>query len=269
MPIDQNTPLHNLAAIIPGRVAAYNAPGSRTANYNDTYNEFIEARQIGVATHGGVHGWLVHGNAAASIHALLAAFGMNAQRSVLMPLPVLGRTLQNLLPASVQWIEGFALPIPAPCNTVNPTTGQSLSIELGILYASLFAPGAVTVSGGFVAASKTLHCLFPNLAPMIDGRHSGLSYFHILQNTYLPPLGLNNWAGWLGVPLPGVPNPSPRGAGRNSWDAARFMAAIGVNQHIYELWQRQNGNPGLQAFLALDPAIGTSGIPRVIDKLLW
>lgn len=245
-------------------------PGSRTAIYNGIYNAFINARQHGIAAHGGVLGWIRHGNAAASIHALLAAFGMNAQRSVLVPLHCLAQTLQNLSPLSVQWIGGIALPLnPEPCNTTNPNTRQNLSVELGALYTALSAPGVVTASGGFVAASKTLHCLFPGLAPMIDGRHSGLSYFHILQNTYTPPLRLGNWAGWLGTPLPGVPNPSPRGAGRRSWDAARFLAAIGVNQHIYELWQQQNGNPGLQAFLAIDPAPGTSGIPRIVDKLLW
>jgi hypothetical protein len=47
------------------------------------------------------------------------------------------------------------------------------------------------------------------------------------------------------------------------------MAAIGVNQHIYELWQVVNRNPGLQAFLALDPTPGANGIPRIIDKSLW
>jgi len=268
MPIAQNTPLPALAGMIPAAIAAYNT-GNRTANYNHTYNTFINARQNGVAGHGGVHGWVRFGNAAATIHALLASFGMDKQGSVLVAPRILAHTLQNLQGASIQWIERIALPISAPCNTINPNTGQNLSVELGVLYTTLSTPGAVTVSGGFVAASKTLHCLFPNLAPMIDGRHSGLSYFHILQNTYAPPLGIKNWAGWLGAPLPGVPNPSPRGAGRRSWDAARFLAATAVNQHIYEIWQQQNRNPGLQAFLAIDPVPGTSGIPRIIDKLLW
>ena len=270
MPIVQNTPLNALPALLPIAVAAYNAPGTRTANYNVTYSAFINARCAGIAAHGNVHGWIANGNACASIHTLLAAFGMNVQASRLVPLPVLANTLTNLPAISVGWIQTLALPLnQAPCNILNPNTGQSLAAEVSTLFNTLSAPGAVTVSGGFVAASKTLHCLFPNLAPMIDGRHSGLSYFHIQQNTYAPPLGLNNWANWFGIPLPGVPNPSPRGAGRRNWDAARFMAAMGVNQHIYELWQQQNGIPGLQTFLAVDPVLGTNGIPRIIDKLLW
>lgn len=268
MPVAQNTPLSALAVMIPEAISAYNI-GNRTANYNLTYNTFINARQSGVAGHGGVLGWVRFGNAAVTIHDLLTAFGMDKQGSVLVAPSILANTLQNLQAASIQWIEYIELPMSAPCRTINPHTGLNLSVELGLLYATLSTPGAVTLSGGFVAASKTLHCLFPNLAPMIDGRHSGISYFHILQSTYTPPMGIKNWAGWLGASLPGVPNPSPRGAGRRSWDAARFLAATAVNQHIYEIWQQQNGNPGLHAFLAIDPVPGTNGIPRIIDKLLW
>jgi hypothetical protein len=47
------------------------------------------------------------------------------------------------------------------------------------------------------------------------------------------------------------------------------MAAIGINQHIYELWQAAIGHPSLADFLALDPTPGTTGIPRIIDKCLW
>ncbi|WP_192551875.1 hypothetical protein [Pseudomonas sp. IzPS59] len=268
MPITQNTPLSALAGMISAAITAYNT-GNQTGNYNHIYNIFITARQSGIAGHGGLYDWIHLGNATATIYALLANFGMNRQGSALVRPHIMAHTLKNLPRLSLQWIEHITLPISAPCNTINPNTGKSLSVELDLLYTTLSTPGVITESGGFVAASKTMHCLFPNLAPMIDGRHSGLSYFHILQSTYDPPLGIKNWAGWLGAPLLGVPNPSPRGAGRYNWDAARFLAAIAVNQHIYEIWQQQNGNPGLQTFLALDSTPGTSGIPRIIDKLLW
>ncbi|UQS17561.1 hypothetical protein [Pseudomonas sp. HS6] len=268
MPITQNTPLSALVGIFPTAITAYNT-NKPTANYNLIYNAFIIARQSGISLHGGLYNWIHFGNATATIHDLLAAFGMNKQSSALVKPHIMAHTLKNLQQASLKWIEHITLPISAPCNTINPNTGKSLSLELSVLYTTLSAPGAITVSGGFVAASKTMHCLFPNLAPMIDGRHSGLSYFHILQSTYTPPLGIKDWVDWVGAPLPGVPNPSPRGAGRYNWDAARFLAAIAVNQHIYEIWQQQNGSPGLRAFLAIDPVSGTSGIPRIIDKLLW
>jgi hypothetical protein len=114
-----------------------------------------------------------------------------------------------------------------------------------------------------------MHCLFPHLAPMVDGAHTGISYYNIDRATYSPPLGLHSWDEWIGEPLKGVANPSPRGAGRNAWQWHQFMAAVGVNQRIYELWQVANGNAGLQEFIALDPTPGTTGIPRIIDKGLW
>ncbi len=193
-----------------------------------------------------------------------------AQKSVLVLLPALQMALLAINPASINWIAGIALLLAAlPPQLVNSVTGATLSAELQVIYHALAAPGSVTVSGGFVAASKTMHALFPELAPMIDGRHTGISYCNIVRATYRPPLGLGNWAGWIGTPIPGVPNPSPRGAGRTAWQWHQFMAAVGLNQHIYELWQVANGNPGLQAFLAVDPSPGTTGIPRIIDKGLW
>lgn len=269
MPITQNTPLNALPALLPGAIATYNAPGTRTASYNATYNAFMNARLAGVAAHGNIHGWIVHGGASA-IHALLTAFGMSVRTSALVPVPVLAHTLVSLPAVSINWIQGLALPLNhPPCSLVNPSTGQNFAAEMSFLFNALSAPGAVTMSGGFVAASKALHCLFPNLAPMIDGRHSGTSYFHILRATYTPPLGISNWNAWLGAPLVGVVNPSPAGAGRSHWDASRFLAALGVNQHIYEMWQIQNRSVGFPQFMALDPAAGTTGIPRIIDKLLW
>ena len=104
---------------------------------------------------------------------------------------------------------------------------------------------------------------------MIDGKHSGVSYYNFARETFAPPLGLSSWSDWLGYPVKGVPNPSPRGGGRNNWMADQFLAAIGANQHIYELWQSAHGNPGLFSFLELDPTPGTTGIPRIIDKVLW
>jgi hypothetical protein len=158
--------------------------------------------------------------------------------------------------------------LPAAPASLPPGGGPTLAAEITTIYNAFAAPGAVSIRGGFVAASKVLHCLFPELAPMIDGAHTGLSYFHIDRTTYSPPMG-GSWAGWLGGPMAGVPNPSPRGAGRHRWGSQQFLAAIGINQHIYALWQAAHGHPGLPAFLALDPTPGTTGIPRVIDKALW
>lgn len=160
MPISANTPLHNLPPMLRAAVATYNAPGSRTVHYNGIYDSFINARQLGIATHGDIHGWILHGGAHVPIYALLRSFGMTARKSRLVALSDLALTLRSLPRHSIRWIEGFALPLKrAPCHLKHPT-GGSLATELGALFTTLSAPGSVTVSGGYVAASKTLRFFF-------------------------------------------------------------------------------------------------------------
>jgi len=270
MPIPPDTPLNAITGMFPGNIAAYNAPGTRTAGYNHTYNHYIASRDAGIAASGSLAAWIGGGGAAIAIQSLLISFGMNACESVLVPVTAFQGELRSLHPPTIDWISSYSLPFPAPPPAlINPATGANLAADLHAIYDSLVTPGAVTASGGYVAASKALHCLFPSLVPMIDGKHTGLSYYHIVRGTYTPPLGLDNWGIWVGAPMAGVPNPSPRGAGRNGWDWKRFLAATGINQRIYELWQSAHGNPGLHAFLAVDPPAGMSGVPRIIDKVLW
>lgn len=270
MPIPRGTLLNTILALFPGSIGAYNAPGTRTAGYNLTYHHYICCRAGGIAAAGSLSAWIAGGGAAIAIQSLLTSFGMNARHSVLVPSAVFQAALGALHAPTLDWISTLSLPLPAPPPAIiNPITGTSLAADLHAMYNSLEAPGVVTASGGYVAASKTLHCLFPTLAPMIDGAHTGLSYSRIARATYTAPLGLTSWTLWVGTPIPGVPNPSPRGPGRKNWDWTRFVAAIGINQHIYELWQRGNGNPGLPVFLTLDPVAGTNGVPRILDKVLW
>ena len=256
--------------MFPGSIAAYNAPGSRTAGYNLTYNHYIVCRTEGIAAAGSLSAWIAGGGAVIPIQSLLTSFGMNSRNSVLVQAGALQAALSALHAPTLHWISTLSLPLPVPPPAIiNPIRGGSLADDLHAIYDSVGAPGAVTASGGYVAASKAMHCLFPNLAPMIDGEHTGLSYSRIARATYTAPLGLGDWALWVGAPLGGVPNPSPRGAGRTGWDWTRFVAAIGINQHIYELWQGNHGNAGLSVFFALDPAAGTTGVPRIVDKVLW
>lgn len=256
--------------MLPAKIKAYNAPGVYTAAYNRQYNHYVVARAAGIAAFGSLGAWIAGGRAAPAIWKLLDAFGMNAQNSALVPVHSLQATLTGINPATTNWVAAFTLPLGSPpAALVSAATGATLAAELRIIHDLLAAPGSVTASGGYVAASKAMHCLFPELAPMIDGRHTGLSYYHIVRPTYTPPLKLTNWAWWLGAPMIGTPNPSPRGGGRTSWGWHQFMAAVGINQHIYELWQAANLHPGLAAFLALHPTPGTTGIPRIIDKGLW
>jgi hypothetical protein len=267
MPIPVSTSLPALPAFFAGRIAAYNAA---VPAYNAEYKTYIDARVAGIAAHGSLSGWIVSGGAAPAIRGLLAAFGMDQQASKLVGIGALHICLVGLPLAVIDWIAGFRLPLPTghtPSTLTQPPSGPTLAQELSALYVTLSARGAITAAGGFVTASKTLHCLFPDLAPMIDGRHSGLSYYHIRRATYLPPHPWN-WPTWCGHAI-ALPNPSPRGHGRGNWQCLQFLAALGVNQHLYELWQATHGSPGLVAFLGLDSTPGTTGILRVIDKVLW
>jgi hypothetical protein len=270
MPIPEYTPLEAIPRMLAATIEAYNAPGAYTTVYNDQYRNYIDARATGIATSGRLAAWVAGREAPCAIQNLLERFGMRARNSALAQLDAFQAALASIDPGTMNWVSGISLPLDLPPPAlVNPATGVNLSLDLVAVYETLAAPGAVTVSGGYVAASKAMHCLFPDLAPMIDGTHSGISYYNIVRRTYAPLLGLADWDAWLGVPLDTVANPSPRGAGRNSWGSQQFVAAIGINQHIYELWQVANGKPGLPAFLALDPTPGTTGIPRIIDKGLW
>lgn len=270
MPIPAGTQLAAIQGMLANKIAAYNNPAAYTARYNHEYNNYILARTAGIEAAGSLGAWIACGGAGEAIQALLIAFGMNARNSKLVPLPTLQQALADINSATSNWVASIFLPLSVPpVKLVNPATGATLSAELQTTYNALAKLGSVTHSGGYVAASKTMHCLFPELAPMIDGAHTGISYYNIVRTTYVPPLGLGNWVAWIGVPILGVVNPSPRGTGRHAWKWPQFMAAIGVNQHIYELWQVANGHPGFPAFLAIDPTPGTTGISRIIDKGLW
>jgi len=269
MPIVKNTQLITIPGILTRNISRYNSC-SRGAGYNCDYKQYIDDRDRGVKAYGSLADWIANGGAASSIMALLNNFGMNAHNSKLVPLNTLQKTLTAINPQIINWISGFSLPFNTPPPAlINRTTNTTLSTELQLIYDALARRGSVTNSGGFVVASKTMHCLFPELCPIIDGRHTGISYYNIDRATYTPPLGFNDWIRWVGVPIYGVANPSPRGAGRNAWQWQQFIAAMGINQHIYELWQAANGNLGYSAFLALDQTPGTTGIPRIIDKGLW
>jgi|GEM_PF-1510089 len=270
MPIAAGTPLTSIPGMISENVAAYNAIGTRTAAYNLPYEQFIEIRTNGLSNYRKLSAWLSMPEAALAIVRLLEDFGMNARSSRLVPPARLQNILSQLQPSSLDWIAPLSLPLlQSPATLINPATKTSLANEIRDIYSLLALPGSVTDSGGYVAASKSFHCLFPNLGPIIDGLHSGPSYYHILRDTYTPPLGLAGWQDWLGQDITKTANPSPRGGGRTAWGWDRFIAALGVNQHIYELWQRENDNSEMSEFLALDPTPGTTGVPRIIDKVLW
>ena len=126
-------------------------------------------------------------------------------------------------------------------------------------------PGNLTLSGGFVIASKTMHFILPELFIMIDGSHIGISLYNIQDYNPWTEDGRN----WLDV-IPDYsgrkPNPSPRGLGRKSWDSERYCIALMYYKRIYNEWIHE-ANSTHQAFLELDENPNT--VTRITDKALW
>jgi hypothetical protein len=118
-----------------------------------------------------------------------------------------------------------------------------------------------------VVGSKVAHAILPELCPVIDVKHTAISLFNVAPGEYLPPG--DSWDEYLGYTPRGKVNPSPRGCSRNRWRKDQFLCAIGFYARIYHEWQEANGNPGMTAFLSLEPVQGTTGIPRFLDKVFW
>ena len=102
---------------------------------------------------------------------------------------------------------------------------------------------------------------------MIDGRHSGLAYHDIARATYLSPtgkLGLVARGAANGLPNPSraAPVGTTGGLSSSSWP----LASISTSMSCGSSGRRC---PVSGAFLAIDPTPGTTGIPRIIDKVLW
>jgi hypothetical protein len=191
MPIPKETQLTTIQGMLAASISAYNSPGTYTERYNHDYNRYIVGRAAGISAAGSLAAWLASGEAASSIRALLKSFGMNARNSELVPLHAFQGTLAAINPENINWVSGISLPLDIPPQVLmNPAAEATLSSELAGIYKALATPGSITISGGYVAASKAIHCLLPELAPMIDGQHGGfptttLTGQHILRRCAL------------------------------------------------------------------------------------
>lgn len=267
MPIPPNSDHIWFADNLERLVRDYNT-GTGGEAFNASYATFIENRERGIARQGSLSAWLATDAASMAVWGLLDSFGMNIRNSRLISVDMgFSDSLASL--QTIANLDGLNS-IPFPTGGLNATVFPSvLSVadELILLYDYCCSSARFSNSGGFVIASKVLHCVLPNLAPMIDGLHSGISYYNFSRASYFPPGG--DWTTYLGFQIDGLTNPSPRGAGRNNWRAHQFCCSIGYNETLYNTWQTRNGNPGLAAFMALDPTPGTTTINRIIDKGLW
>jgi hypothetical protein len=247
---------------IQSRIISYNRTNF---GYNNAYSSFLNKRNAGIIKYGGLENWLSSPSATNCIMDLLNAFGMNARNSKLKQPSDFLKNLLNL-PKNVNLaiLSDVKIPTGGLSNKISDTTPEK---ELRALFDYCEEVGKFSESGGYVIGSKVCHCILPDLCPMLDGTHIAISLSHIVQSEYLPPY--DNWISYLGHEAISPVNPSPQGAGRYYWDSHRFIQAIGFIERIYWDWQIANNIPGRDTFLNLDPIRGTSGVPRVIDKVLW
>lgn len=264
MPITEQFRLETIVNQISQKIIKYNNM-SNGPRYNYSYRLFIEARDRGINENGYINKWLGTEEASTIIYNLLDEFGMNSRKSSLTNINIFYKNikyLNNL--CNLSELSNF----PIESYTINKPLGNSNVIDqITNLFNFSSKPKIFSDSGGFVIASKVAHCIIPELLPMIDISHIGISLYNIHKDDYLPPTG--DWIQYLGYKPKNKLNPSPRGAGRNYWNIDQYLCAIGLYARIYNIWQKIKNNPGKKDFLSLDPLDGATGIPRVLDKVFW
>jgi hypothetical protein len=262
MPLHKGITRKEIVTCIPTRVKAYNDTNDV---YNKAYASFSTERASGISRLDGIEGWLSSEATTPCIMKLLKKYGMDCRGSELVSSNKFTSNIKDIPKmVNIQVISGFKI----PTGGLNvPIEGNNVEKEIRNLFDYCGSPGRFSQSGGFVIGSKVAHCILPDLCPMLDGKHIAISLYNVASDEYLPPR--DNWDSYLGRKVNPVVNPSPRGAGRDSWDSNRFTQAIAFFERIYSDWQIANRNPGLAAFLELDSVVGTTGVPRILDKVLW
>ncbi len=258
MPLPESTTRQDIIKNIPTRIAAYNS----STSYNSLYLRYITERETGINSSGSLEKWLVTPETADLIHAFMNDFGM---RSYQLTLPVVyTRKLFELsVGVDIEGLSRFTLDQgPLATQIGNSTVAQ----ELGKLFDFCSKWRHFSESGGIVIGSKVAHAILPQLCPMIDINHTAISLYNVAPGEYLT---LSSWDEYLGYTPRGKINPSPRGGGCKRWRKDQFLCAIGFYAQIYHDWQKANGHPGMAAFLSQDPTQGTTGIPRLLDKVFW
>lgn len=262
MPVENNTTVKTIVDQIAVNIKKYNALNKR---YNLDYHYFLISRSNGIKKENGLENWLRTLEASISIFKFLTNFNMNARASKLVELKTFHSNMQQITrQIDMQCLEDFDIsisPLTAACGN------STASNELKELFNYCATSGNFSISGGFVIGSKVAHCLLPHICPMIDAHHIGISLNRILADDYFPPG--DSWEDYLGYSPKGKLNPSTQGAGRHSWKDDQFLCTIGFYSHIYQQWQNENGNPGMDSFLRLDAINNCSGITRIIEKALW
>ena len=250
------------------RIERYNGSPDG-GNYNTSYNKFALARSNGIEHQGGLSNWLNTSDAAKTVYTLMKDFGMDQQGSKLRCQETFHSNLKGLIESitGIDLLEQVSYNPESLYGLVNISRYSTVIQEV---FDYCGETGRFSKSGGFVIASKVAHSILPDVFPIIDGEHIGIRLYEIPKHEYQAPGG--NWFRYLGKPTPsGVKtfNPSPRGAGRKSWDSFRYLCAIGFYARFYQCWLSQRRGSEVAEFVMMDPNDVHTGIPRVIDKIFF
>ena len=253
----------DITRTISARIEAYNKT-PRGDSYNKHYAKLIQVRLAGVRNCG-LAAWLKTAESRSAIRSLLEEFGMDARKSQLAPATIFDMNISQIPDiANIEWLSRFQLSE----ESLSKSGGSSTVAEqIGKLFDFCADRGRFSESGGFVIGTKVAHCVLPEVIPMIDISHIGISLYNVPRKEYLPPGDV--WRRYIGYEPRGKPNPSPNGAGRNSWKSDQILCAIGFYTRIYRDWLAFDEGNNLEKFLALDRSNGATGIPRLLDKVLW
>lgn len=145
---------------------------------------------------------------------------------------------------------------------------RSISSLIREIFRYLEKTNRISEAGGYIAASKSMHFVLPQLFIMIDGQHIAISLYRISCSDYKPySKDGSTWADVLPNYSGNKPNPSPRGSGRKLWDGERYIIALMYFKRIVREWCQHN-NATLDEFLEVDSS--NNKLPsRIIDKALW
>ena len=261
MPVAEGTSTSYIIQNIQDLVNNYNRLHS---TYVHDYKCFIRERGRLLRVHNGSFVRLLNDlGFTDELQDILAKFGMNARASELA-------ARHHFLESVSQVSSEFELLSGAQMRLYtldfNQTLGnQTVYSIIRNVFNHFATPRQLSIAGGFVVASKTMHFIVPESFVMLDGQHIGISLYNIADYHPHPDDG-GDWFEIIPNYSGRKPNPSPRGDGRKSWDSERYCIALMYYKRIVREWCQQN-NCNIESFLDLDSRASTP--TRMIDKALW
>lgn len=232
-------------------------------DYNKYYQKYLFNRNKFLTNYEDIADLLVMDEFIDEIIRVLDEFGMNARLSELVSKGKFFNVMNEMKPL-FSILSRHRISI-TDINLKEKCGSNNIYDIIREIYNTFSKRGNLTISGGFVIASKTMHFIMPDLFIMIDGEHIGLSLYNV--DDYMPhKVDGKNWYEAVPNYSGKKPNPSPRGAGRMSWDAERYCIALLYYKRIWLEWMELFNNDK-NGFLALD--YYKNNIPRIIDKSLW